>query len=371
MSDPSTRHLLSPLRLAGLPLANRMVMAPMTRSRAVGNVPNALMAEYYGQRAGAGLIITEGASPTPHGLGYARIPGIFTEAQVEGWRGITDGVHSRGGRIFLQLMDTGRVTHPGNLPAGGVVRAPSAVALEDIRVWVDGQGNLPVPPPRAMTAEDIEEALDAFVRAARNAVRGGFDGVELHGASGYLIEQFLNPHSNRREDGWGGSIEGRTRFLLEVATRTAEAIGPERVGLRLSPYCRFNEMPRFAGMEETYDRIAEAMAELGLAYLHVIRPPQRDDVPGEVHRRIAERFAGTVIFAGNYDRDSAERELERGEAEFISFARAFLANPDLVERFEANAALNEPDPSTFYSAGREGYTDYPTLAAEIGAVTGG
>ncbi len=364
-STPSDRPLLSPTTLAGRPLANRVVMAPMTRSRALGNVPNELMAEYYGQRTSAGLIVTEGTSPTPDGLGYPRIPGIFSDEQVEGWRGVTDRVHEGGGLIFLQLMDTGRVAHPLNLPDGADVRAPSAVPLEETRMWVDGEGNLEIPAPRAMTGAEIEETIAAYVQAARNAVAAGFDGVELHGANGYLIEQFLNPHTNQRDDAWGGSVEARARFLVEVATRVAAAIGPEKVGLRLSPWGTFNEMPHYPEIAESYDHVADAMSELGLAYLHVIRPPKGDDVPGDAHVRIAKRFPGTVIFAGNYDRESAERELERGDADLIAFARAFLANPDLPERFEAGAELNEPDPDTFYAAGPEGYTDYPTLDAEV------
>jgi N-ethylmaleimide reductase len=365
MSSPSHPSLLEPTELAGQSLSNRAVMAPMTRSRALGNVPNQLMAEYYGQRAGAGLIVTEGTSPTPNGLGYPRIPGIFSEEQVEGWRGVTDRVHEGGSRIFVQIMDTGRVAHPANLPDGADVRGPSSVALEETRMWVDGEGNLPIPAPRAMTEAEIETVIAAYVQAARNAMAAGFDGIELHGANGYLIEQFLNPHTNRRDDGWGGSMEGRARFLIEVAVRVSDAIGPERVGLRLSPYGTFNEMPHYPEIAETYDFIADAMSDLGLAYLHVIRPPEGNDVPSDAHVRIARRFTGTVIFAGDYDQASAERDLAGGDADLIAFARAFLANPDILDRFEAGAALNEPDPATFYAAGPEGYTDYPTLEAEV------
>lgn len=361
MSSAASLKLSTPFTLAGLPLANRAVMAPMTRSRALGNVPNGLMAEYYGQRAGAGLIVTEGTSPSPDGLGYARIPGIFDEAQVDAWRAVTTAVHRRGGRIFVQLMDTGRVAHPGNLPDGASVRGPSAVPLQNTRIWVDGQGNLPVPGPRAMSSAEVDEALEAYVTAARNAVRAGFDGVELHGANGYLIEQFLNPHVNRRDDRWGGTVEARSRFLVEAASRVADAIGPERVGVRLSPYGTFNEMPVYPEIAETYDHIAHALGALGIAYLHIIRPPQADGVPADAHLWIARRFGGTVIFAGGYDRDSAEAELERGEADLIAFGRPFLANPDLLERYEEGAELNAPDPATFYSDGPEGYVDYPRL----------
>ncbi len=360
-STGSSLELMHSTELKNQKLANRAVMAPMTRSRALGNVPNDLMAEYYGQRADAGLIITEGTSPTPHGLGYPRIPGIFSDAQVEGWKSVTAAVHERGGRIFLQLMDTGRVTHPGNLPEGAWVRGPSAVPMAEGQIWVDGEGNLPVPPPRAMSGEEIEAALNAFADAARNAIRAGFDGVELHGANGYLIEQFLNPHSDRRDDAWGGSVENRTRFLEEAVSRVADAIGPERVGIRLSPYGTFNDMPRYPEIRETYDRIATAMSAMGIAYLHVIRPPADADVPDDAAQRIAAAFDGTTIFAGGYDRDSAEEELAAGDAQLIAFGRPFLANPDLLERYADDAPLNEPDPATFYAPGPEGYVDYPTL----------
>lgn len=363
-SSAPALELLERATLANRPLANRAVMAPMTRSRALGNVPNDLMATYYGQRAEAGLIVTEGTAPTPHGLGYPRIPGIFSDAQVQGWKPVTEAVHRRGGRIFLQVMDTGRVSHPDNLPPGAWVRGPSAVPLEQTRIWVDDKGNLPVPAPKAMTGDEIEEALEAFGDAARNAVRAGFDGVEIHGANGYLVEQFLNPHTNRRDDAWGGSVAARVRFLEAVVDRMANAIGADRVGLRLSPYGTFNEMPHYPEIQETYDRIASSMSDRGIAYLHLVRPPLDSDAPEDAVRRMAAAFDGVTIFAGGYDRDSAEEELAAGDAQLIAFGRPFLANPDLLERFERGAPLNEPDPSTFYAAGPEGYIDYPALDEE-------
>lgn len=361
----SRLRLLEPTTLGGLQLANRAVMAPMTRSRALGNLPNDLMATYYGQRADAGLIVTEGTSPTPHGLGYPRIPGIFSAEQIEGWRSITRAVHERNGKIFVQLMDTGRVAHPGNLPAGASVRGPSAVGLEESRMWVDGEGNVEMPPPRAMTHEEILGTVDAYAVAARKAMEAGFDGVELHGANGYLIEQFLNPHTNRREDAWGGTMEKRVEFVTRVAEAAADAIGADRVGLRVSPYGTFNEMPRYADVDETYRELARRMREIGLVYLHVIRPPAAEDVPADAPRRIAEVFDGTVIFAGDYDRDGAEAELAEGHADLIALGRPFLANPDLLRRFALDAELNEPDGDTFYAAGAEGYVDYETLTAPV------
>jgi N-ethylmaleimide reductase len=362
MTTSSTLRLLSKPQLRGIALANRAVMAPMTRSRALGNVPNPLMAEYYGQRAGAGLIVTEGTSPTPDGLGYPRIPGIFSAEQVEGWQAVTEAVHRRGSKIFVQLMDTGRVSHPGNLPEGAEVRAPSAVALEKARIWVDGEGNLEVPAPREMSDEDVLAAIEAHVTAARNAVEAGFDGVELHGANGYLIEQFMNPHTNRRSDRWGGSADARLAFPSRVVEAVAEAIGAERVGLRISPYGTFNEMPRSPGIQQAYEELARRVSDLGIAYLHIIRPPQGPDVPGDAAARIADAFEGTVIFAGGYDLSSAEEELEHGEADLIAFGRPFIANPDLLTRFARGAALNDPDGDTFYMGGATGYIDYPSLS---------
>ncbi|MFA6032879.1 MAG: alkene reductase, partial [Myxococcota bacterium] len=243
-----TAHLFAPAKLDGLTLANHLVMAPMTRNRAIGNVPNALMASYYGQRAGAGLIITEGVSPSPNGLGYPRIPGIFSAAQVAGWRLVTGAVHEKGGHVFVQFMHTGRVSHPANLPAGAEVLAPSAVAAAG-EIYTDASGLQPHPVPREMTAGELRMTLGEFVQAARNAVEAGFDGIELHSANGYLLEQFLSPFTNQRTDGYGGSVEARCRFVLEVAAAAAEAIGRDRVGIRLSPYGVFNDMSPYAEVE--------------------------------------------------------------------------------------------------------------------------
>ena len=228
--------LFQALDTPSLQLANRIVMAPMTRSRAVdANTPNALMAEYYGQRATAGLVITEGTSPSPNGLGYARIPGLFNEAHVRGWKPVVDAVHAKGGKLFVQLMHTGRVSHAANLPAGAEVLAPTADVCPG-EMYTDSQGMQPHTAPRAMSTTDIDRAVDEFATSARLAVEAGFDGIELHAANGYLIEQFLNANVNRRTDGYGAGIEGRNRFALEIARATADAIGAHRVGIRLSPY---------------------------------------------------------------------------------------------------------------------------------------
>jgi N-ethylmaleimide reductase len=347
-------------------LANRIVMAPMTRSRAVeANTPNALMAEYYGQRASAGLIIAEGTSPSPNGLGYARIPGLFNDAQVRGWKTVTDAVHARGGKIFVQLMHTGRVAHIANLPAGAEVLGPMADACPG-EMYTDAQGMQPHSPPRAMTAADIARTVEEYATSAQLAIEAGFDGVELHAANGYLIEQFLNANVNQRSDAYGGSIEGRNRFALEVARATVAAIGAERVGIRLSPHGALNGTGGgFADVDAQYLDLTRSLSGLGLQYLHLLdhsamgAPP----VPAELKARLRDAFKGVFILAGGFDRAGAEAALEAGQADLIAFARQFLANPDLVERMRANAGLNPLDMGTFYTPGAKGYTDYPALAA--------
>jgi N-ethylmaleimide reductase len=356
--------LLEPLVTPSIQLANRAVMAPMTRSRAIdANTPNALMAEYYGQRATAGLIITEGASPSPNGLGYARIPGLFNDAQVRGWKAVTDAVHAKGGKIFVQLMHTGRVTHAANLPAGAEVVGPMADVCPG-EMYTDSQGLLPHSTPRAMTATDIAHAIEEYTKSAQLAIEAGFDGVELHAANGYLIEQFLNANVNQRTDAYGGSIEGRNRFALEVARATAAAIGAHRVGVRLSPYGVFNSTGAYPDVEAQYLELTQELSQLGMLYIHLLdhsamgAPP----VPAELKFRLRAAFQGLFILAGGFDRAGAESALKAGQADLIAFARPFLANPDLVERMRAEAALNAVDMATFYTPGPKGYTDYPALA---------
>ena len=356
--------LFEPFQARSLQLGNRTVMAPMTRSRAVdANTPNALMAEYYGQRASAGLIITEGASPSPNGLGYARIPGLFNDAQVRGWRMITDVVHAKGGKIVVQLMHTGRVTHVANLPAGAEVLGPMAQACPG-EMYTDAQGMQPHSTPRAMTEADIARTVGEYAQAARLAIEAGFDGVELHAANGYLIEQFLNANVNQRTDAYGGGIAGRNRFAIEVRRAAAQAIGADRVGIRLSPHGVFNGTGAFADVDAQYLALTRELSALGLLYLHVLdhsamgAPP----VPAELKLQLRRSFDGPFILAGGFDRASAERALTEGQADLIAFARSFLANPDLVQRMRVNAPLNAPDMATFYTPGPKGYTDYPTLA---------
>jgi N-ethylmaleimide reductase len=357
--------LFTPLHLGSLELRNRVVMSPMTRCRADGNLANELMATYYGQRAGAGLIITEGTSPAAAGLGYARIPGIFSQEQTAGWRLVTEAVHAGGGRIFMQLMHTGRVGSLLNLPPGAEILAPSAVAMSGT-IWTDARGEQPHDPPREMSPADIGATIDLYARAARNAVEAGCDGVEIHGANGYLITQFLDPGSNRRSDAYGGDGERRNRFALEVAAAVAAAIGAGRTGIRLSPYGVFNDMAgAYEGIEEQYARLAAGLGGLGLAYVHLVdhssmgAPKPVAATVDLICSRFRAEGGQRVILSGGYDRERAEADLQRGAADLVAFGRPFIANPDLVQRLQGGAALAVPDQSTFYTPGPQGYTDYP------------
>ncbi|HHO48440.1 MAG TPA: alkene reductase [Desulfobacteraceae bacterium] len=357
--------LYSKTALGPLALQNHLVMAPMTRNRAAGNIPNSLMMEYYAQRGEAGLIVTEGTSPSPNGLGYPRIPGIFSPDQVEGWRPITGAVHDKGAKIFVQLMHCGRIAHPLNLPEGARVLAPSAVAAVG-EMYTDAEGPQPHPVPEAMSKGDIDNAIAEFARAADNAVQAGFDGVEVHGANGYLLEQFIRPNTNRRDDAYGGSVENRARFVLEAAEAVIGAIGRDRVGIRLSPFGVFNDMPLYDGMEEDYTYLARRLDSLGLVYIHLVdhssmgAPP----VPDAMKATFRRVFKRALILSGGYDAKRAESDLAAGKCDLIAVGRPFLANPDLVTRWKTGAAVNEPDPATFYTPGPKGYTDYPALPRE-------
>lgn len=356
--------LFSKTTLGQLTLQNRMVMSPMTRNRAIGNIPNELMAQYYAQRATAGLIITEGTSPSPDGLGYPRIPGIFSAAQIEGWKGVTDAVHAQGGHIFMQLMHTGRIGHSLNLPAGGRVLAPSAVAASG-DIFTDSEGLKPNATPQEMSGADIRSAIEEFAQAAQNAVAAGCDGVELHAANGYLLEQFIRPNSNRRTDRYGGPIENRARFVLEVAEAVIVAIGKDKVGIRLSPYGVFNDMPLYDAMEADYTWLAQHLNKRGLAYIHLVdhSPMGAPPVPDSIKTVFRSAFKGVLILSGGYDAVRAERDLDAGKCNLVAVGRPFIANPDLVARWKTGAAQNVPDPATFYTPGPEGYTDYSVSMA--------
>ena len=357
--------LFTTFNASSLRLSNRIVMSPLTRSRASqDNIPSALMAEHYSQRATAGLIITEGTSPSPNGLGYPRIPGLFNAAQVAGWKLVTDAVHSKGGKIFVQLMHTGRVTHVANLPTGAEVLGPSTDLCPG-EMFTDSLGMQPHSTPRAMTQADITAAVDEYVQSAKLAIEAGFDGVELHAANGYLIEQFLNANVNKRTDGYGGSIEGRNRFALEIARATASAIGAYKVGIRVSPHGVLGGTGTFPEVDAQYLSLTEALSSLELAYIHVLdhsalgTPP----VPEETKKALRAAFKGAFILTGGFDHASAASALTEGRADLIAFGRPFIANPDLVARMRSGATFNALDMSTFYTPGPKGYTDYPMLGA--------
>jgi N-ethylmaleimide reductase len=358
----STQSLFSSYSLGRITLKNRVVMAPMTRNRALGNVPNELMATYYAQRADAGLIVTEGTSPSPNGLGYARIPGLFSAEQVAGWRKVTDAVHAEGGRIFVQLMHTGRASHEKNLPAGAHVLAPSAIALST-PLWVDPDGNLPPTTPKAMSSEEVASTIGEYARAAELAIEAGFDGVELHGANGYLIDQFLNVASNQRDDVYGGSVENRARFALDVARAAAKAIGGDRVGIRVSPYGVFNDMTPDAETDALYLHLASELSALGLVYLHVVDHSSMGapEVSPTLKAKLRATFKGTSILSGGYDRARAEADLTESKGDLVAFGRPYISNPRLAHLLEADKPLAAPDFGTFYTPGEKGYTDYPVV----------
>lgn len=358
MKTETQVSLFEPFETENLQLKNRIVMAPMTRSRAIGSVPNDLMKTYYSQRASAGLIITEGVAPSPNGLGYARIPGIYNPEQVNGWKKITDSVHEEGGKIFIQIMHTGRIAHHENIPDDAKVVGPSAVRA-DSNMWTDKSGMQPIPDPEGMSEAEIKETIREFTTAARNSIEAGFDGIELHGANGYLLEQFLNPHVNVRTDEYGGSVKNRIRFVVEAAKSVINSIGQERVGIRLSPYNTFNDMPEYEETFETYIALVEELNKLDIVYIHVVEGSAKNHKNGkQLLNLIRKKFENVVIVNGGYDRESAEQVLDEGRADLVSFGVPFISNPDFPRRLEEELPLNEPDKNTFYSAGEKGYTDY-------------
>jgi N-ethylmaleimide reductase len=291
-----TNNTFSAHTLGSITLKNKIVMAPMTRSRAIGNKPNDLIAKYYGQRSTAGLIISEGTSPSPNGLGYARIPGIFNKEQVEAWKAVTKAVHDQDGKIFLQLMHTGRIAHPHNLPKEGRVVAPSSiVAAGDM--WTDNEGKQSLPIPQELSADDLQITKQEFVKAALNAIDAGFDGVELHAANGYLLEQFLSPRTNKRTDEYGGNVKNRTRFLLETAQEISDYIGRNKVGVRISPYGTFNDMTHYPEIDETYTYLTEELNRIGVVYLHLFDQGLFEDpqVPVSLRQTIRDKFKNTII----------------------------------------------------------------------------
>lgn len=356
--------LFTPAKLGVITLKNRIVMSPMTRCRAIDNVPNDLMAKYYGQRTGAGLIITEGTSPSPNGLGYARIPGIFSQEQVEGWKKVTAAVHNGGSKIFMQIMHTGRISHALNLPGGAQVLAPSAIKPAG-QMWTDAKQMQDFPTPKAMTADELEQTKAEFVNAAKNAIAAGLDGVELHSANGYLLEQFLSPVSNIRTDNYGGSIENRSRFVLEVVSEVVAAIGKDKTGIRLSPYGVASDMPHYPEIDATYKYLARQLNSLDIAYIHIVDHSAMGapEVPLAIKQTIREAFKNTIILAGGHTKETAEAELESGLCDLVGFGRPFINNPDLVARYQNNWSPSDNlNMDQFYSADEKGYTDYPVYA---------
>lgn len=348
------RTLFDPITIGDIELKNRVIMAPMTRSRADDEgVQPSFVAEYYRQRASAGLIITEATNVSPMAKGYVRTPGIYTPAQIESWRGVTSAVHARGGKIFMQLFHTGRIALPDFLPGHAQPVAPSAVRARGQNYTDEGMKEFVM--PREITTEEIAQTVRDFGAAAQNAIAAGFDGVELHAASGYLVQQFLMTNANLRTDEYGGSIANRARFLFEALDALASEVGADRVGVKFSPRMPFNDIEE-RDADEVYPYILERLNDKHLAYVHV------GDHAGEGwHARLRPLYKGVYFAGANFTRESGAELLERGGADAIVYGVKFLVNPDLPERFKQDASLNEPDPSTFYTPGERGYTDYPTL----------
>lgn len=336
-------------------------MAPMTRCRAIGNIPNELIASYYAQRADAGLIITEGTSPSPNGLGYCRIPGLFNEAQVEGWKLTTNAVHAKGGKIFIQFMHAGRIFHSLNLPEGATALAPSAIKAAG-QMWTDQEGMKDFEVPKAMSSEELSSTIAEYEQSAILAVKAGFDGVELHAANGYLLEQFISPVSNQRTDEYGGSIENRCRFVLEVVDKVVAAIGANKTSIRLSPFGVASDMPHYPEIEETYTYLAEQLNNRGIVYIHLVDHSAMGapEVPFSIKNTIHQKFKNTLILTGGYNLESAQADLKSRYTDLVGFGRQFINNPDLAVRLENNWPLSEKlDFDTFYSADEKGFTDYP------------
>jgi N-ethylmaleimide reductase len=351
-----TEPLLQPYQLGPVPLSNRIVMAPMTRSRAIdGNVPNPLAETYYRQRAGAGLIITEGTQVSPQGVGYIRTPGIHSPEQVAAWRKITDTVHRAGGRIFLQLWHVGRISHP-DFHGGALPVAPSAIA-PDGEVFT-AQGPQKMVTPRALEAHELPGIVEQFRKGAENAKAAGFDGVEIHGANGYLLDQFTRDGSNHRTDAYGGPIENRVRLPLEVTKAVIDVWGKDRVGYRISPNGAYNSMSD-SDPRATFSHLTQRLSELGIVYLHTFDPPSG---PNHLAPHLRTLFKGSFIVNGGYDAASGNAAIASGEAALVAYGVPFLANPDLPHRFGRKATLNTPDQATFYAGEEKGYTDYPALA---------
>ncbi|WP_460448754.1 alkene reductase [Alsobacter sp. SYSU BS001988] len=381
-TSSETDVLFQPYRLGPFELPHRVVMAPLTRSRArsPGNVPSALACCYYAQRASAALIVSEATQISMQGQGYAWTPGIHSSEQVEAWRRVTKAVHQAGGRMFCQLWHVGRISHPALQPDHMLPVAPSAISpagkafIENER----GEGELvPFVRPRALSLEEMPYVVGQYERAARNAQAADFDGVEIHAANGYLLDQFIESGTNRRTDAYGGSVENRTRLLLEVAEALSRIWGPDRIGVRISPLGKMNDISD-DDPEATFGYVAERLGEFGFAYLHVVNPAiehmQNGEPPDQrslaLVKLIHDRFKGTLVAAGGFDARAAAQWIREGRVDLVAFGRKFIANPDLPERLRTGAPLNVDDPTTYYGGGEKGYTDYPSLAQDRGEQPG-
>jgi len=358
--DRMNIDVFSPITLGALKLSSRMIMAPLTRNRAAmpGNVPRAMNVTYYAQRSSAGLIISEAAQVSPEGIGYPATPGIHSKEQVQGWRAVTDAVHAQGGHMFAQLWYCGRISHPDLLP--GRQQPVSASAIRPAGDAITFEGLKPFVEPRALRTDEIPGIVDQYRQAAKCAREAGFDGVEVHSANGYLLDQFLRDGSNRRDDQYGGSLENRTRLLMEVLSAVLETWEPSRAGVRISPENSFNDI-RDSDPQATFNFVAGALSGRGLGYLHVV---EGDMMSGERrldYRQVRDNFDGCYMANRGYDKARAQAAIARGDADMVSFGQLFIANPDLVQRFKTDAVLNTPDPDTFYGGDEKGYTDYPTL----------
>ena len=357
--------LFQPLRIGDIEVANRVVMAPLTRSRAdepAGDIPGSdINVEYYRQRSNAGLIISEGTQVSPLGKGYMATPGIYSDAQVEGWKKITQAVHDAGSKIVAQIWHVGRITHP-ELTGGAQPIAPSAVQPKGIAYTRAGKVDLPM--PRALQIEEIAGIVNEYRRGAANAIRAGFDGVEIHGANGYLIDQFLRDGANQRTDSYGGSVENRCRFALEVVDAVVAEIGAGRVGIRLSPVTPANDLSD-SNPQAVFGYLVQELNKRGIAFIHFIEGATGGsrDVPGFDFAWARKAYQGVYIANNSYDREMAIDAVESGRADAVAFGRMYIANPDLVQRFKTGAGLNTPNPQSFYTPGPVGYTDYPALAA--------
>ena len=355
-------NLFESFPLGNTTLKNRIVMAPMTRSRAINNVPNELMAQYYQQRASAGLIITEGTSPSPNGIGYPRIPGAYSDEQILGWKKVADAVHAKNGKIFVQLMHTGRITGKPNLPEGAVTLAPSAITAAG-EIFTDSDGMVGHDTPRAMTLEEIASAQNEYVLASQRLINeAGIDGIELHSANGYLLNQFIDPQSNQRTDEYGGSIQNRARFVVETAQKVAKEIGSDKVGIRFSPYGAYNDMQAdYKEQEDTFIYLAQEIAKIKLSYIHLVDQRVAFGAPDfitDIKKTIKENFKGILISGGDINTTAKAAKIIEDELDLVYVGRPYISNPNIVEKFQDNVELVAPDADTFFSAGAEGYTDY-------------